>query len=135
MTISLPIFPALAALAAIAAGIAPAAASSFGESLGMIAGVAPAQDRPARFAQHSPIPPRNRTLSDAQGSYHGGRSGENRSFEELLRAAHARGRGEYLGVEPDIGRNVYRFKFMRPSGNVVWVDVDGRTARVLAEKD
>ena len=56
-------------------------------------------------------------------------------FDELMRSAQSRGRGEYLGVEPDIGRNVYRFKFLRSGGNVVWVDVDGRTGRVIAERD
>lgn len=59
--------------------------------------------------------------------------GELRSFNELLPIAHrAAGRSDYIGVEPDIRRSVYRFKFMRPDGRVVWVDMDGRTARVLA---
>lgn len=56
------------------------------------------------------------------------------SFEQLLKRAQSVGRGEYLGVEPDISRNIYRFKFMRSSGQVVWVDMDGRTGKVIAER-
>jgi hypothetical protein len=78
---------------------------------------------------------RGRPVSDHDHAFDSTRSGENRSFNELMRAAQSRGRGEYLGVEPDIGRNIYRFKFMRPGGNVVWVDVDGRTARVISERE
>jgi hypothetical protein len=83
----------------------------------------------------SPVPPRGRAVSDHDHARQTSRSGENRGFEELMRSAQSRGRGEYLGVEPDIGRNIYRFKFLRPGGNVVWVDVDGRTGRVVAERD
>ncbi|MGL6044693.1 MAG: hypothetical protein ACRC1J_12290 [Sandaracinobacteroides sp.] len=79
--------------------------------------------------------PRGRPVMDHDQARQSARSGENRSFEELYRSAQSRGRGEYLGVEPDISRNIYRFKFMRSGGNVVWVDVDGRTARVLSEVD
>lgn len=60
--------------------------------------------------------------------------GQLRPFEELMQKAAAVGRGQYLGVEPNISNNVYRFKFMRPGGNLIWVDVDGRTGRVLAER-
>lgn len=107
-------------------------------------GVAPApqtaQDigAPDRFAQangqYSPSP-RGRPVSDHDHARQTARAGENRGFDELMRAAQSRGRGEYLGVEPDISRNVYRFKFLRSGGNVVWVDVDGRTGRVLSERD
>jgi uncharacterized membrane protein YkoI len=59
--------------------------------------------------------------------------GELKSFDELLpRAQRAAGASDYIGVEPDISRMTYRFKFMRHDGRVVWVDMDGRTARVLA---
>ena len=71
-------------------------------------------------------------ISDQEHARYQRESGQNRSFEELFRRASYIGRGEYLGVEPDISRNIYRFKFMRPSGNVVWVDMDGRTGRELA---
>ena len=76
--------------------------------------------------------PQGREVSDQEHARYQRESGQNRSFEELYRRASSIGRGEYLGVEPDISRNIYRFKFMRPSGNVVWVDMDGRTGRELA---
>lgn len=88
-----------------------------------------------QIAQYSPVPPRGRPVSDHDHARETARAGENRGFDELMRSAQSRGRGEYLGVEPDIGRNVYRFKFLRSGGNVVWVDVDGRTGRVIAERD
>jgi hypothetical protein len=90
---------------------------------------------PEQLAQYSPVPPRGRPVSDHDHARDTARAGENRGFDELMRSAQSRGRGEYLGVEPDISRNVYRFKFLRSGGNVVWVDVDGRTGRVIAERD
>lgn len=89
--------------------------------------------RATRYAQN--IASRSREVSDHDHARESTRTGQNRSFQELLRNATARGRGEYLGVEPDISRNIYRFKFMRPGGNMVWVDVDGKTARVIAERN
>jgi phospholipase C len=76
----------------------------------------------------------SREISDQEHALISRQSGQNRSFEELYGRAQSVGRGEYLGVEPDISRNVYRFKFMRPGGKVVWVDMDGRTGKVLAER-
>lgn len=75
-----------------------------------------------------------REVSDQDRARIGMKSGQNRSLEELLSRARVVGRGEYLGVEPDIHTNIYRFKFLRPGGNVVWVDMDGRTGRVIAER-
>lgn len=60
--------------------------------------------------------------------------GQLRPFEELMQKAAAVGRGQYMGVEPNISNSVYRFKFMRAGGNLIWVDIDGRTGRVLAER-
>ena len=37
---------------------------------------------------------------------------------------------EYLGVEYDGAATAYRLKFIR-DGQVIWVDVDARTARIL----
>jgi len=37
---------------------------------------------------------------------------------------------EYLGVEYDGASSAYRLKFIR-EGQVIWVDVDARTARIL----
>lgn len=52
-------------------------------------------------------------------------------LDALLQRAQAVGRGEYLGVDFDQDRGVYTFKFMRPNGAVVAVEVDGRTGKVL----
>lgn len=51
-------------------------------------------------------------------------------LDVLLSKAQREGRGEFLGVEPDVSSNLYRFKFMRPDGKVVWVDVDARSGAV-----
>lgn len=80
----------------------------------------------------SPQRSQGRAISDQEHARAQREQGQNQSFEELLRRASEVGRGQYLGVEPDISRNIYRFKFMRPGGNVVWVDIDGRTGRELA---
>jgi hypothetical protein len=119
----------------------PAAATSFAGAPAEQPRSSPAPDPARQLAQaYGPQPyyaqgPRGRPVMDHDHARQSARSGENRSFDELLRSAQARGRGEYLGVEPDISRNIYRFKFMRAGGNVVWVDVDGRSARVLSERE
>ncbi len=87
-----------------------------------------------RFVQQFPNPRARREISDQEHAKYQRESGQNRSFEELFGRASAVGRGEYLGVEPDISRNIYRFKFMRAGGNVVWVDMDGRTGKVLSAR-
>lgn len=128
------------ALALFAAALllpaAAASAASFGPDRSAQEPAAkPTASRFEQFAQYRQVPPRGRPVSDHDHARQSTRTGENRGFEELMRSAQARGRGEYLGVEPDIGRNVYRFKFLRSGGNVVWVDVDGRTGRVISERD
>lgn len=92
-------------------------------------------DERAERRQRMPRTHQPRPVSDQEHAWQRRESGQNLPFSELMRRAHAVGRGEYLGSEPDISSNLYRFKFMRPGGNVVWVDVDGRTGRVLAERD
>ena len=37
---------------------------------------------------------------------------------------------EYLGFEFDGGSGIYTLKFLR-NGNVIWVDVDGRSGQVI----
>jgi hypothetical protein len=116
----------------------PSAVGGFPASdLGPLPGIAAPSPETGleQLAQGSPVPPRGRPVADHDHARDTARAGENRGFDELMRSAQSRGRGEYLGVEPDIGRNVYRFKFLRSGGNVVWVDVDGRTGRVIAERD
>lgn len=132
---------ALAAALAVPLGGAKASVAGVGgpPSFDGTTGHAPEAGLPVlqsgQLAQYSPVPPRGRVVADHDHARESTRAGENRGFEELMRSAQSRGRGEYLGVEPDIGRNIYRFKFLRSGGNVVWVDVDGRTGRVVAERD
>ncbi len=76
-----------------------------------------------------------REVSDQEHAKERRDTGQNKRFEDLFSRARSVGRGEYLGVEPDISSNIYRFKFMRPTGQVVWVDMDGRTGQVLAKRD
>jgi hypothetical protein len=42
------------------------------------------------------------------------------------------GGAEYLGPELDVESSRYRLKFMR-RGRVIWVDVDGRSGRVVGK--
>lgn len=90
-----------------------------------------AQASPGRF----PVERRSREISDQEHAKDRRDRGQNKSFDELFQRARTVGRGEYLGVEPDISSNTYRFKFMRTSGKVVWVDMDGQTGRVVAERE
>lgn len=78
---------------------------------------------------------RGREISDQEHAKDRRDRGQNKSFDELFQRARMVGRGEYIGVEPDISNNIYRFKFMRTSGKVVWVDMDGQSGRVVAERD
>ncbi len=100
---------------------------------------ADAAQLPERFAQSSvgrfQLDRRSREISDQEHAKDRRDRGQNKSFDELFQRARTVGRGEYLGVEPDISSNIYRFKFMRTSGKVVWVDMDGQTGRVVAERE
>lgn len=60
--------------------------------------------------------------------------GEIRTLDELMpRAYRAAGpQARYIGVEPSQNGLTYRFKFQRPDGRLVWVDMDGRTGSVLS---
>jgi hypothetical protein len=91
-----------------------------------LGGMMPRRDRAPAYSQ--------RPVSDQDHAIQRRDTGVIRPLGELHRNAQTVGRGEYLGVEPDIQRGIYRFKFLRPSGKVVWVDVDGRTGRVVAER-
>ena len=37
----------------------------------------------------------------------------------------------YLGFDFDSGTGIYTLKFLR-NGNVIWIDVDGRTGQVMS---
>lgn len=86
--------------------------------------------RPAMRLTQSPP----RQVTDQEHARWRREAGEIRPLDELLARASRVGQGEYLGVEPDVSSNIYRFKFMRPTGKVVWVDVDSRSGRVIAER-
>ena len=93
-----------------------------------------AQSSVSRFQQDA-SGRRTREVSDQEHAKDRRDRGHNMSFDELFHRARSVGRGEYLGVEPDISSNIYRFKFMRTTGKVVWVDMDGQTGRVIAERE
>ncbi|MEZ0495872.1 PepSY domain-containing protein [Sphingomonas sp. IW22] len=53
-------------------------------------------------------------------------------LREIERRVVPRMRGaRYLGFDFDSGTTVYTLKFLR-DGNVIWVDVDGRSGQVLS---
>ena len=59
------------------------------------------------------------------------KAGRNLPVREIERRVVPQMRGhEYLSFEYDGGNSAYRLKFMK-EGQVVWVDVDARTARIL----
>lgn len=88
---------------------------------------------PAADAQRLDGAPYARQTMEQDTAHNRTQRGELRTFDELLpRAQRAAGPSKYIGVEPDIRRMTYRFKFVRTDSRVVWVDMDGRTGRVLA---
>ena len=59
------------------------------------------------------------------------KAGRNLPVREIERRVIPQMRGhDYLSFEYDGGNSAYRLKFMK-EGQVVWVDVDARTARIL----
>jgi hypothetical protein len=59
------------------------------------------------------------------------RAGRTLSIREIERRIIPQMKGnEYLGFEYDGAASAYRLKFIR-DGQVIWVDVDARTARIL----
>jgi len=78
---------------------------------------------------------RGREVSDQDHAQRRRETGELMSLRDLMRSAQRAGRGEYLGVEPNVSSNRYRFKYLRPGNAVVWVDVDARTGEVLSVRE
>jgi hypothetical protein len=72
---------------------------------------------------------RGRPVSDQDVARDNRERGELWPLGDLLPIATREGRGRYLGVET--GTPIYRFKFLRDDGEVVWVDVDARSGRVV----
>lgn len=59
------------------------------------------------------------------------RAGRNMPIGEIERRIIPRmGRAEYLGFEYDSSAGAYRLKFIE-GGQVIWVDVDAKTASIL----
>ncbi len=66
----------------------------------------------------------------ARAEMQAGRNMSRRDIERRVVPTYERQGYEYLTVEFDGTAQAYRFKFIR-DGNVIWVDVDAQTARVL----
>jgi hypothetical protein len=47
------------------------------------------------------------------------------------RVESAMGGATYVGVAPPPREGVYRMQFLRPDGQVIWVDVDGKTGDII----
>ncbi len=67
---------------------------------------------------------------NARAEMQAGNNMSRRDIERRLVPSYERRGYEYLSSEYDSTAQVYRFKFIR-EGNVIWVDVDAQTARVL----
>ncbi len=66
----------------------------------------------------------------ARAEMQAGNTMSRRDIERRVVPAYERRGYEYLSAEYDGTARVYRFKFIR-EGNVIWVDVDAASARVL----
>jgi hypothetical protein len=68
---------------------------------------------------------------DQDDAYENARTGRIRPLPEIeQRISRDMGGASYLGPEYDAGSDRYRLKYMR-QGSVIWIDVDGRTGRVV----
>ena len=68
--------------------------------------------------------------ASARAEMQAGRNRSRREIERRIVPSYERQGYEYLTSEFDGTAQAYRFKFIR-DGNVIWVDVDAKTARVL----
>jgi len=69
--------------------------------------------------------------ADQQSARDEMRAGRTMSVRDIERRIVPQMKGnEYLGFEYDGAASAYRLKFIR-DGQVIWVDVDARTARIL----
>jgi hypothetical protein len=68
---------------------------------------------------------------DQDDAYENARIGRIRPLPEIeRRVSRDMGGASYLGPEYGAGSDRYRLKYMR-EGSVIWIDVDGRTGRVV----
>jgi uncharacterized membrane protein YkoI len=78
-----------------------------------------------------PAQAQRRPRTDQQAAHQGRTEGRLLPSREIERRVVPQMRGaEYLGFDFDSGTAIYTLKFLR-DGNVIWVDVDGRSGRVL----
>ena len=73
----------------------------------------------------------DRRRRDQDAAFAAMRAGQVRPLHEIEARIVPRMQGaDYLGPEFDSASGTYRLKFMR-AGNVIWIDVDGRTGAVI----
>ena len=85
----------------------------------------------ALVATGAAMPALSQSRSDQENAREEMRAGRTMSVREIERRVLPQMKGnEYLGFEYDSDASAYRLKFIR-DGQVIWVDVDARTARVL----
>jgi uncharacterized membrane protein YkoI len=72
---------------------------------------------------------------DQDDAWAAARSGEIKPLGEIIGRANGRVRGgSFIGSDFDSGTKTYRLKYMR-AGEVVVVDVDARTGRIIGSSD
>lgn len=77
------------------------------------------------------VPAAAQSRSDQASAREEMKAGRNLPVREIERRVIPQMRGhDYLSVEYDGNSSAYRLKFIR-EGQIVWVDVDARTARIL----
>ena len=77
------------------------------------------------------MPAAAQTRGDQASAREEMKAGRNLPVREIERRVVPQMRGhDYLSFEYDGGNSAYRLKFMK-EGQVLWVDVDARTARIL----
>lgn len=85
----------------------------------------------AAVAMATPVAAQQRDdQRNARAEMQAGNNISRRDIERRVVPTYERRGYEYLSSEYDGTAQVYRFKFIR-EGNVIWVDVDAQTARVL----
>jgi hypothetical protein len=77
------------------------------------------------------MPAQAQSRGDQASAREEAKAGRSMSLREIERRIVPQMKGnEYLGPEYDGEATAYRLKFIR-DGQVIWVDVDARTARIL----
>lgn len=77
--------------------------------------------------------PRGHPRADQEAAYKARQQGQILSLTTIRSRIQIRG-GDFIGAEFDPSSMVYRLKFMR-GGEVIFVDVDARTGRILGRSN